>query len=319
MTLGAACASPPVQLKPARRASKTYSPPCRFTPAGDGTPPDPATSAVSGPFAAVSPLEVQVLPARARLLARECAMPDRNIPLRNGAFRKARSADLVEAQPILVEHEAQHTASRGAQTFHVDAEEDGTAATPRRAANRDRAEAGARRCTAHALTCRGARRIHPAQCPAPRRRGASVRRARCQLGAVRGDAGTARHSTPTGLRLDDLQQAGERAGSGARRVLHARRGPAARRQPHAAAHCARGGDHAQRFDKLSVYSGLQVPELWLWNGERFTLHGLQGDAYVALSRSRFLPDLDLELLARYVNQPDQAAAVRAFIEQVRRG
>jgi Uma2 family endonuclease len=73
------------------------------------------------------------------------------------------------------------------------------------------------------------------------------------------------------------------------------------------------------IDKLSVYSGLQVPELWLWDGERFTLHGLEGDEYVALSRSRFLPDLDLELLARYVNQPDQAAAVRAFIEQGRRG
>jgi hypothetical protein len=72
-------------------------------------------------------------------------------------------------------------------------------------------------------------------------------------------------------------------------------------------------------DKLSVYSGLQVPELWLWNGERFSLHGLDGDTYVALTRSRFLPDLDLALLGRYVNQPDQAAAVRAFIEAIRRG
>jgi len=72
------------------------------------------------------------------------------------------------------------------------------------------------------------------------------------------------------------------------------------------------------LDKLSVYAGLEVPELWLWDGERFSLQALQGGAYVATACSHFLPDLDFELLGRYVQERDQAAAVRAFVDELRR-
>jgi hypothetical protein len=72
------------------------------------------------------------------------------------------------------------------------------------------------------------------------------------------------------------------------------------------------------LDKLSVYAGLEVPELWLWDGERFSLHALQGGAYVTTACSHFLPDLDFELLGRYVQERDQSAAVRAFVDELRR-
>jgi len=71
------------------------------------------------------------------------------------------------------------------------------------------------------------------------------------------------------------------------------------------------------LDKLSVYAGLEVPELWFWDGKRFSLHALQGDSYVPAQASRFLPDLDLELVASFVQERDQTAAVRAFVQRVR--
>jgi Uma2 family endonuclease len=73
------------------------------------------------------------------------------------------------------------------------------------------------------------------------------------------------------------------------------------------------------LDKFSVYAGLEVPELWFWNGKHFTLHALQDDGYVPIKASRFLPGLDLDLVASLVDERDQTAAVRAFVERLRRG
>lgn len=71
------------------------------------------------------------------------------------------------------------------------------------------------------------------------------------------------------------------------------------------------------IDKLSVYQGLGVPEVWIWHGERFTIHVLEANGYAATVRSRYLPDLDFDLLSRHVGEVDQTAAVRAFMREVR--
>jgi Uma2 family endonuclease len=56
------------------------------------------------------------------------------------------------------------------------------------------------------------------------------------------------------------------------------------------------------IDKLAVYAGLGVPEVWLWKEATRTIevHCLAGAAYDVRPRSDLLPALDLELLAGFV-------------------
>lgn len=66
------------------------------------------------------------------------------------------------------------------------------------------------------------------------------------------------------------------------------------------------------IDKLEVYSGLGVPEVWFWQNEQFRLYSLQDGKYEEVTRSKFLPDLDLDLLATYIKMPDQYDAIVEF-------
>lgn len=72
------------------------------------------------------------------------------------------------------------------------------------------------------------------------------------------------------------------------------------------------------LDKRRLYAGLGVRELWEWRDGKITTLGLAGDEYVPLARSALLPDLDLDLLASFVDTEDQTASVRAFRAAVRR-
>lgn len=54
-------------------------------------------------------------------------------------------------------------------------------------------------------------------------------------------------------------------------------------------------------DKMAVYAGLGVPEVWEWRpSAAIIVHCLVGDAYQVRSRSVLLPDLDLALLSTFV-------------------
>ncbi len=70
------------------------------------------------------------------------------------------------------------------------------------------------------------------------------------------------------------------------------------------------------IDKLAVYQGLGVPEVWFWKGSKFSLYRLQEQGYEAIVKSEFLPELDLSLLARYVQPSTQSQAVKDFIKAV---
>jgi Uma2 family endonuclease len=73
------------------------------------------------------------------------------------------------------------------------------------------------------------------------------------------------------------------------------------------------------LDKLKVYQGLGIPEVWFWQDGRLMVQSLQadGDAYAPVSRSVLLPDLDLNLLAEYIRPEDEPQAVRAFQNIIR--
>lgn len=70
-------------------------------------------------------------------------------------------------------------------------------------------------------------------------------------------------------------------------------------------------------DKLAVYKKLGIREVWFWKNRRFEVYHLRGDEYEKIHQSELLPDLNLELLAYYVEQPDPLEAVLEFRERVR--
>jgi Uma2 family endonuclease len=73
------------------------------------------------------------------------------------------------------------------------------------------------------------------------------------------------------------------------------------------------------LDELEVYRGLGVREVWRWKDDAFELFELAGDRYVPIARSRFLPDLDLAVLAEHAHRTDQHAAIKAFRDRLRAG
>ncbi len=71
-------------------------------------------------------------------------------------------------------------------------------------------------------------------------------------------------------------------------------------------------------DKLAVYRGLGIREVWIFKDETLSVYELAGGAYVAQSTSDLLPTLDLALLASFVrSDAKQSAAVRAYRAELR--
>ena len=64
------------------------------------------------------------------------------------------------------------------------------------------------------------------------------------------------------------------------------------------------------LDKLDVYRGFGVPEVWLYQESAFELFRLVGDNYARVDRSGLLPDLDFALIAMLAARPDQDEALR---------
>jgi Uma2 family endonuclease len=74
------------------------------------------------------------------------------------------------------------------------------------------------------------------------------------------------------------------------------------------------------IDKLEVYAGLGVAEVWLWrsSARAFVVHRLAGASYVVSARSELLPALDLAQLASFVRPGEShTALVKAFRAAVR--
>jgi Uma2 family endonuclease len=72
------------------------------------------------------------------------------------------------------------------------------------------------------------------------------------------------------------------------------------------------------LDKLEVYRGLGVREVWVWKDEKLGADLLRGGHYVRAARSRLLPGIDLVRVARFASRVDQPVAVREFRAELRR-
>jgi Uma2 family endonuclease len=70
------------------------------------------------------------------------------------------------------------------------------------------------------------------------------------------------------------------------------------------------------IDKLSVYRGLGVPEVWFWQRGRLSFQLLGADGYREAGRSAKLPGLDPDLIAECMGALSQTAAVRLLRERL---
>jgi Uma2 family endonuclease len=66
------------------------------------------------------------------------------------------------------------------------------------------------------------------------------------------------------------------------------------------------------INKLEIYKRLGVPEVWYWEDGLISVYSLQAGEYQKVTKSTLLPDLDLELLARYSRMADQYDAVSEY-------
>lgn len=71
------------------------------------------------------------------------------------------------------------------------------------------------------------------------------------------------------------------------------------------------------LDKLAVYKKLGIREVWFWKNRRFEVYHLRGEEYEKMQQSELLPNLDLSVIAEYVQRPDLLEAVLEFRERVR--
>jgi Uma2 family endonuclease len=71
------------------------------------------------------------------------------------------------------------------------------------------------------------------------------------------------------------------------------------------------------LNKLEIYRGLGVAEIWQWQDEKFIIYHLRSEGYEQVEQSVLLPNLDVQLLANYVNPTEQFDAVMAYREMLR--
>ena len=70
-------------------------------------------------------------------------------------------------------------------------------------------------------------------------------------------------------------------------------------------------------DKLDIYQGLGVTEVWQWQAGRLLIYHLRSAGYELIQTSELLPDLDIGLLTRYVKPEEQFDSVIGFREAIR--
>ena len=72
------------------------------------------------------------------------------------------------------------------------------------------------------------------------------------------------------------------------------------------------------IDKLEVYRGLGVGEVWFWREGVIEVYGLVGERYERRERSALLPDLALDELTRHIDAENQTESVRRYRQTLRR-
>ncbi len=75
--------------------------------------------------------------------------------------------------------------------------------------------------------------------------------------------------------------------------------------------------HHDFLSKFSIYAGLEVPEIWRYDGEQLVIFHLQEDQYVAQEASRAFPILTAHLLTEFLTrlrEEGESSSILAFDE-----
>jgi Uma2 family endonuclease len=73
------------------------------------------------------------------------------------------------------------------------------------------------------------------------------------------------------------------------------------------------------IDKLEVYKQLGVGEIWYWRKGGIHVFVREADAYQEVARSRLVPELDLDLLASFLDRRSLTRAVQDFRAALAKG
>jgi Uma2 family endonuclease len=71
------------------------------------------------------------------------------------------------------------------------------------------------------------------------------------------------------------------------------------------------------IDKLDVYRGLGVREVWIWQKDELKAYELRADAYVEISQSVVIPGLSPSFIAGFLDCETQTEAVRKLRNALR--
>lgn len=71
------------------------------------------------------------------------------------------------------------------------------------------------------------------------------------------------------------------------------------------------------IDKLAVYGGLGVREVWMWRDGAFHIFALAGGGYEPREGSELVPGLDFGELAELAQLADQHAALKEYRARLR--
>ena len=66
------------------------------------------------------------------------------------------------------------------------------------------------------------------------------------------------------------------------------------------------------IDKLDVYRGLGVREVWFWRDGALSVHLLRDGNYTEATASDVLPEIDLVQLASFIDRPTTSASIREY-------
>jgi Uma2 family endonuclease len=72
------------------------------------------------------------------------------------------------------------------------------------------------------------------------------------------------------------------------------------------------------IDKLEVYRKLGVREVWFWKAHRLEVYVLKGEQYRRARKSRLVPEVDLDLLVSFVDEPVMSRAKRGLRAAIRK-
>ncbi|MDB9447107.1 Uma2 family endonuclease [Anabaena sp. CS-542/02] len=75
------------------------------------------------------------------------------------------------------------------------------------------------------------------------------------------------------------------------------------------------------INTLEVYQRIGIPEVWLWEDGNLKVYELTGECqgYKRVQESNLLPNLDLNLLTKYITYYDQYDAVTEFLTAMGKG